>query len=80
LLGKNKFTVSYSTLSSSHSGLAGNGGKPKLENLAILGVLQRLALCYFVTAVIVLFLPGTNDEPNTASSAIGERETRICIV
>lgn len=80
LLGKNKFTVSYSTLSSSHSGLAGNGGKPKLENLAILGVLQRLALCYFVTAVIVLFLPGTNDEPNTARSPIGERETRICIV
>lgn len=80
LLGKNKVTVCCSTLSSLHSGLTDDGGKRKLEDLEILDDLQRLALCYFFTAVIVLFLAGTNDEPNTTSSAIGETGTRIYIV
>jgi len=36
-----------------------------LERIEILGVLQRLALCYFFTAIIVLFI-GNN---NTTSSS-----------
>jgi len=50
----------------------GNGGKPRLETLKILDVLQRLALCYFFTAIIVLFIPGTTDELNTTRSTNGE--------
>jgi predicted acyltransferase len=46
-----------------------NDNTPSLENLVILGVLQRLALCYFFTAVIILFVPATNDKPNAARSA-----------
>ena len=35
-------------------GLSEQDGVPKLENLRIFGVLQRLATCYFFTAIIVL--------------------------
>jgi len=37
-----------------------------LERIEILGVLQRLALCYFFTAIIVLFIGNNN---NTTSSS-----------
>jgi predicted acyltransferase len=80
LLGKNKIIVCCSTLSSLHPSLTDDEGKRKLEDLEILDDLQRLALCYFFTAVIVLFLAGINDEPNTTRSATGKTETRIYIV
>ena len=51
-----------------------------LKNLLILGVLQRLALCYFFTSLIVVFIPGTNDGPTTTHSAIGEINCEIFIL
>ncbi|CAF4066476.1 unnamed protein product [Adineta steineri] len=66
----------HAALSSSHLGLATDDSGPGLETVLLLGVLQRLALCYFFTAIIVFFVPGTNDEPNTTHSVIGGKVYR----
>ena len=55
-----------------HTGLAAQGGSGKLENLRIFGVLQRLAVCYFVTAVLVLVCGNGDDEPDATRWPIGK--------
>jgi hypothetical protein len=52
--------------------LQGGYGKPK--NVRILGVLQRLALCYFITAVIVLIFDNAEDDPHSVQWPIGENK------
>ncbi|CAF0885010.1 unnamed protein product [Adineta ricciae] len=49
--------------------LQGGYGKPK--NLRILGVLQRLALCYFFTAVIILIFD-EEDQSHSSTWPIGD--------
>jgi hypothetical protein len=50
--------------------LQSGGGKP--ENVRILGVLQRLALCYFFTALIVLVCDPTAHESQSSLWPIGK--------
>ena len=53
--------------------LQGGYGKPK--NLRILGVLQRLALCYFFTAVIILIFD-EEDQSHSPTWPIGKDKPR----
>jgi heparan-alpha-glucosaminide N-acetyltransferase len=57
--------------------LQGGGGKPK--NIRILGVLQRLALCYFFTATLVLIFNDVEDECNSAQWPIGKIFNKIVL-
>ncbi|UJR37519.1 hypothetical protein I4U23_030221 [Adineta vaga] len=50
--------------------LQGGYGKPK--DLRILGVLQRLALCYFFTAIIVLIFGETEERSHSSTWPIGD--------
>jgi hypothetical protein len=43
-------------------GLILQGGYDKPKNIRILGVLQRLALCYFFTAILVLIFDDAEDD------------------
>ena len=52
-------------------GLILQGGHGKPQNLRILGVLQRLALCYFFTAIIVLIFDDAEDEYHASQWPIG---------
>jgi hypothetical protein len=54
-------------------GLLLQGGDAKPKDLRILGVLQRLALCYFFTAVLVLIFDET-DEQHSTTWPIGKNE------
>ncbi|CAF3673271.1 unnamed protein product [Rotaria sordida] len=55
-------------------GLSEQDGVPKLENLRIFGVLQRLATCYFFTAIIVLVFDKKYDERDTTRLSICDNE------
>jgi predicted acyltransferase len=55
--------------------LGGGGGKPK--NLRILGVLQRLALCYFFTATLVLIFDEAESEFHSSQWPIGRNKISI---
>lgn len=46
-----------------------DGGLRPLKQLEILGVLQRLALCYLFTALIVLFIGNNSNEPTHDDSS-----------
>ncbi|CAF4096543.1 unnamed protein product [Rotaria sp. Silwood2] len=50
-------------------GFTGQDDITKLENLRIFGVLQRLASCYFFTAIIVLIFDKKNDQRDTTQSS-----------
>lgn len=46
----------FNNILSNYIGFTGQDDLTKLKNLRIFGVLQRLAMCYFFTAIIVLVL------------------------
>ncbi len=50
--------------------MQGGYGKPK--DIRILGVLQRLALCYFFTAVLVVIF-ADDEECNSSQWPIGKK-------
>jgi len=52
-------------------GLLLQGGYYDPKTVRILGVLQRLALCYFFTAMIVLLLDPADDDPHSSTYPIG---------
>ncbi|CAF1042345.1 unnamed protein product [Rotaria sordida] len=52
-------------------GLILQGGHGRPEDLRILGVLQRLALCYFFTAILVLIFDTFEDEYNSSQWPTG---------
>ncbi|CAF3134041.1 unnamed protein product [Rotaria sp. Silwood2] len=47
-------------------GMATQGGSGHLRDLRIFATLQRLASCYFFTAIIVLWLDGEDNQSNTS--------------
>ena len=51
-------------------GLMLQGGYERWVNIRIFGVLQRLALCYFFAAIIVLIFDDKEDEPYSPQWAI----------
>ncbi|CAF3898060.1 unnamed protein product, partial [Rotaria sp. Silwood1] len=53
-------------------GLSGQSDLPTLRNLRIFGVLQRLATCYFFTAILVLVFEKKDDERDTTRLPIGD--------
>lgn len=53
------------------SGLILQAGWSRFVFVRILGVLQRLALCYFITALIVLIFDDKEDEPYNAQWSTG---------
>ncbi|CAF2656179.1 unnamed protein product [Rotaria sp. Silwood2] len=53
-------------------GLILQGGYGKPEDVRILGVLQRLALCYFFTAILVLIFDAVEDELHSSQWPIGD--------
>jgi heparan-alpha-glucosaminide N-acetyltransferase len=55
-------------------GLMLQGGYDRWVNIRIFGVLQRLALCYFFAAIIVLVFDDTEDEPYSSEWPIGKFE------
>jgi heparan-alpha-glucosaminide N-acetyltransferase len=55
-------------------GLILQGGSAKPKDIRILGVLQRLALCYFLTAVLVLIFDDAEDELNSSPWPIGKNK------
>jgi len=55
------------------SGLILQGGYDRWINIRILGVLQRLALCYFFAATLVLIFDDKEDEPYKAQWPTGSR-------
>ena len=52
-------------------GLILQAGWNRFVGVRILGVLQRLALCYFFTALIVLIFDDKEDEPYNTQWATG---------
>ncbi|CAF1406663.1 unnamed protein product [Adineta ricciae] len=52
-------------------GIMLQGGNDRWVNIRIFGVLQRLAVCYFITAIIVLIFDDTEDEPYSSEWPIG---------
>ncbi len=60
-------------------GIILNGGHGKPKNLRILGVLQRLALCYFFTAVLVLIFDDAEDEFRSSQWPIGKNKISIFV-
>jgi hypothetical protein len=54
-------------------GLILQGGYDRWINIRILGVLQRLALCYFFAATLVLIFDDKEDEPYKAQWPTGSR-------
>lgn len=52
--------------------LQGGFGKPKV--IRILGVLQRLALCYFFTATIVLIFSEADEQPQSSPWLVGRSD------
>jgi len=62
-----KFFFFYSII----SGMIIQGGWQRFAFIRIFGVLQRLALCYFFAAIIVLIFDDKDDEPYTAQWATG---------
>ncbi len=53
-------------------GLILQGGYDRWVNIRIFGVLQRLALCYFFAALIVLIFDDVEDEPYSSQWPIGK--------
>jgi predicted acyltransferase len=53
-------------------GLLLQGGNTRPKTVRILGVLQRLALCYFFTAVLVLIFDDFEDESSSSQWPIGK--------
>jgi len=48
------------------------GGYEYPDNIRILGVLQRLALCYMITAIIVLIFDRAEQETQSSEFPIGD--------
>ena len=55
-------------------GLILQGGYEKPKNIRIFGVLQRLALCYFFTAILVLIFDDAEDEFTSSQWPIGKNK------
>jgi hypothetical protein len=55
------------------SGLILQGGYDRWVNIRIFGVLQRLALCYFFAAILVLIFDDKEDEPYKVQWPTGSR-------
>jgi len=53
-------------------GLILQGGYERWIYIRIFGVLQRLALCYFIAATIVLIFDDAEDEPYSSQWPIGK--------
>jgi hypothetical protein len=53
------------------------GGYEKPKNIRILGVLQRLALCYFFTAIIVLIFDDAEDDLHSSQWPIGNNKLKF---
>ncbi|UJR08688.1 hypothetical protein I4U23_012946 [Adineta vaga] len=52
-------------------GLMLQGGNERWVHIRIFGVLQRLAVCYFIAAIVVLIFDDTEDEPYSSEWPIG---------
>jgi hypothetical protein len=53
-------------------GLLLQGGDAEPKDIRILGVLQRFALCYFITATLVLIFDDAEDDSNSSQWPIGK--------
>jgi hypothetical protein len=58
-------------------GLILQAGNVKPKNIRILGVLQRLALCYFFTAILVLIFDDDEDESQSSEWPIGKTKLKF---